>query len=136
LNETDPARLSGNRNRIASFVAKALGAWIAAKKNPANAAKQLVKTYSDQGIKVTEAQATRELEARKPPDLVGQRAIFKAPEGGIAPLAATLDTIIDFMVESGTLKASEKPAGADLLDASILELIANDPGLSATARDE
>jgi ABC-type nitrate/sulfonate/bicarbonate transport system substrate-binding protein len=136
LNETDPGRLAANRKRIATFVAKALGAWAEAKQKPVDAAKRLVKTYADETIKVTEAQARAELEARHPPDLEGQRAAFKPSAGGIAPLAATLDSIIDFMVESGTLKRPDKPTGADLLDPSILEFIANDPALSAMARGE
>jgi hypothetical protein len=62
--------------------------------------------------------------------------LFKVPPGGAAPLAATLDTIMDFMVASGTLKATDRPAAADLLDGSILEVIASDAGLSAIARGE
>jgi hypothetical protein len=35
------------------------------------------------------------------------------------------------MVSSGTLTAAERPAGADLIDGSILEMIANDAALAA-----
>ena len=72
--------------------------------------------------------------------------LFKPTAAGSAPLAATLDTIMDFMVESGMLKAAEPPAlepsapkrpvAADLLDPSILELITDDVQLSAIAHGE
>jgi hypothetical protein len=135
LSETDAGRLAANRKRIANFVAKALGKWAGAKANPAEAVQRLVKTYADQLIKVTDEQARAELEARRPPDFDAQRVAFKAPVGGgDPPLAMTLKKIIDFMVSTKTLSAVEKPNGNDLLDSSILEFIANDPTLAATAR--
>lgn len=133
LNESDTARLAANRKVIAAFVAKYLGAWASAKQKPADAAKRLAKTYLAEGIKVTEAQAAAELEARRPPDLQGQVAAFTAPAGGVAPLAVTLNPIIDFMVRTGELKASERPNAADLLHGSILQLIVGDPRLSSIA---
>ena len=135
LNETDAGRLAANRKRIANFVANALGKWVAVKTNPAEAVQRLVKTYADQHVKVTDEQARTELEARRPPDFDAQRIAFRAPVGGgDAPLAVTLKKIIDFMVSTRTLSEAEKPAGTELLDTSILEIIANDPALAATAR--
>jgi hypothetical protein len=85
---------------------------------------------------LNQSEAHAEIEARRPPDLDGQRALFEAPLGGAAPLAITLDQIMDFMIASGTLKAADRPAAADLLDSSILELIAGDAALNAIARGE
>lgn len=136
LSEPDPARLSKNRKSVARFVAEHLGAWEKAKADPLDAAKRLRAEYTREDIKVTDAQAQAELEARRPPDLDGQRLAFTAPAGAGAPLAATLDGIIDFMISSGTIKAADKPAVSDLLDGSILEVIANDPELTAIARGE
>jgi ABC-type nitrate/sulfonate/bicarbonate transport system substrate-binding protein len=136
LNEPDPVRLAANRKIVARLVAQHLGAWAKAKMNPQDAAKRLRAEYTREDIKVTDAQALAELEARRPPDLDGQRLAFTAPAGAPAPLAATLDGIIDFMVASGTIKAADKPAGSELMDGSILELIAGDPELGAVARGE
>lgn len=128
------------RKQVAAFVAKALGAWALAAKKPHDAAKRLIATYreeiKDPRYLLNQDQAHAEIESRRPPDLDGQRTLFKPPAAGPAPLAATLDTIMDFMVASGTLKAADRPAAADLLDASILELIAGDAGLNAIARGE
>jgi ABC-type nitrate/sulfonate/bicarbonate transport system substrate-binding protein len=138
LNDPDP--MQPKRKQVAAFVAKALGAWALAAKKPDDAARRLVATYreeiKDPKYLLTEAEAHAEIEARRPPDLDGQQALFKAPAGGAAPLATTLNTIMDFMVASGTLKAADRPAAADLLDPSILELITADPSLNAIARSE
>jgi hypothetical protein len=134
LTEPDPLRAATNRKYIAEFVARALGAWASAANKPTDAAKRLVKTYEEDGIKVTEAEARAELAARRPPDLEGQRTAFRVPAGGgVAPLAATLNGIMDFMVSSGTLAVADRPAAAELIDGSILEMIANDPSLAAIA---
>jgi ABC-type nitrate/sulfonate/bicarbonate transport system substrate-binding protein len=138
LNDPDP--MQPKRKQVAAFVAKALGAWALAAKKPDDAAKRLVATYreeiKDTRYLLTEAEAHAEIEARRPPDLDGQRVLFKAPAGGAPPLATTLDTIMDFMVASEKLKVADRPAAADLLDPSILELIATDHGLTAIARGE
>jgi hypothetical protein len=133
LNELDAARLDANRKQIADFVAKYLGAWAKAKSKPQDAAKRLVETHSAEGIKVSEAQAQAELEARQPPDLAGQRAAFTPTAGGVIPLAMSLDVIMDFMVSTGTLKTGDRPAAGELLDGSILEFINSDPNLKAIA---
>jgi hypothetical protein len=44
-----------------------------------------------------------------------------------------MDVIMDFMVSTGTLKPADRPMASDLLDGSILDFIANDPGLATTA---
>ena len=128
------------RKQVAAFVAKALGAWALAAKKPDDAAKRLIATYreeiKDPRYLLNQDQAHAEIESRRPPDLDGQRALFKAPAAGPAPLAATMDTIMDFMAASGTLKAADRPAAANLLDGSILELISNDGGLKAIADGE
>jgi ABC-type nitrate/sulfonate/bicarbonate transport system substrate-binding protein len=133
LNESNPTQLDANRKRIGETVAKYLGAWAAAKQD---AAKRLVKTYADDGVNVSESQAQEELSARQPPDLASQRALFGATPGGVPPFASDLDHIIDFMVESGTLKPAEKPKASDLIDPSILEFIAGNPSLTAKAKGE
>lgn len=134
LTEPDPVRAAANRKRIADYVARILGAWASAANKPADAAKRLVKTYAEDSIKVTEPEARAELAARCPPDLAGQRTAFRAPAGGgAAPVAITLDGIMDFMVLTGTLAVADKPAAADLIDASILEMIAGEPALAAVA---
>jgi ABC-type nitrate/sulfonate/bicarbonate transport system substrate-binding protein len=133
LTEPDPLRAAANRKRIADYVARMLGAWASAANKPADAAKRLVKTYAEDSIKVTEPEAHAELTARRPPDLEGQRTAFRITPGGAAPVATTLDGIMDFMVSTGTLAAADRPAAADLIDASILEMIANEPALKATA---
>jgi ABC-type nitrate/sulfonate/bicarbonate transport system substrate-binding protein len=136
LNDPDP--MQPKRKQVAAFVAKALGSWALAAENPGDAAKRLVATYreeiKDPRYLLTEAEAHAEIEARRPPDLDGQRTLFKAPVGGATPLAIMLDPIMDFMVASGTLKLADRPAAADLLDSSILELIASDAELNAIAR--
>jgi hypothetical protein len=66
LAEADPVRAAANREAIAGFVAKALGAWGSAANKPADATKRLVKTYAEDGIKVTEAE-----------DIDGQRTAFQ-----------------------------------------------------------
>jgi ABC-type nitrate/sulfonate/bicarbonate transport system substrate-binding protein len=137
LMETDPVRLDANRKRIGKFVAEYLGAWAKAAKKPADAAKRLVKTYKDETIKISEAEAIKELEARQPPDLEGQRTAFKPPPGGgPAPLMVTLDAIMDFMAATGTLQISDRPAASDLIDPAILEAIASDSTLTAIALGE
>ena len=77
-----------------------------------------------------------ELEARQPPNLADQLAKFAPVAGGVAPLAVSLDVIIDFMVASGSLKAADRPATSALLDRSILEFIAQDTELGPMARGE
>jgi len=136
LNETDPQRLDKNRRQIGMFVAKYLGSWAAAKNKPVDAAKKLVATYAAEGIKVTKEQAQAELEARQPPDLNDQLVKFTPVAGGVAPLATSLDVIMDFMVASGSLKAADRPAPSTLLDQSILRFIAQDAELAAIARGE
>ena len=136
LDETNQTQLDANRKAIAEVVAKALRAWSLSKTNLAEAARRLKRTYAEENIIVTEAQAAAELETRRPPDLEGQRALFKATAGGSAPLAKTLEPIIDFMVATGTLQPSQKPRASDLLDPSILELIANTPELAAIAHGQ
>lgn len=134
LTEPDPVRAAANRKRIADYVARILGAWASAANKPAEAAKRLAKTYAEDSIKVTEPDARAELAARRPPDLEGQRTAFSTPAGGgAAPVAATLDGIMDFMVRTGTLAAADRPAAVDLIDASILEMIASQPALAAIA---
>lgn len=138
LNDPDPAQ--PERKQVAAFVAKALGAWAQAAKKPDEAAKRLVATYReeirDPKYLLTEPEAHAEIEARRPPDLDGQRTLFKAPVGGAAPLVTTLDRIMDFMIVSQTLDVVDRPSAAALLDSSIIELIANDPELNAIARGE
>ncbi|MDA9535870.1 hypothetical protein ACM41_06210 [Bradyrhizobium sp. CCBAU 21362] len=135
LTEPDPVRAVANRKRIADYVARMLGAWASASNKPAEAAKRLVKTYAEDNIKVTEPEAQAELAARRPPDLEGQQTAFRVPAGGgAAPVAATLEGIMDFMVHTGTLAAADRPAAADLIDASILEMIAREPALTAIAK--
>lgn len=134
LSELDPMRAAANRKRIADYVARILGAWASAANKPGDAAKRLVKTYAEDSIKVTEPEARAELAARRPPDLEGQQTAFRASaDGGAAPVATTLDGIMDFMIRTGTLVAADKPAAADLIDASILEMIAGEPALTAIA---
>jgi ABC-type nitrate/sulfonate/bicarbonate transport system substrate-binding protein len=133
LTEPDPLRAAANRKRIADYVARLLGAWASAANKPADAAKRLVKTYAEDNVKVTEAEARAELAARRPPDLDGQRIAFRTPAVGAAPLAVTLDGIMDFMVRTGTLAVADRPAAAGLIDGSILEMISGDPALTATA---
>ena len=147
LNETDPTRLNANRRQIGTYVANFLGAWVKskldnatpksvlditvaqsapddlAKSKPDVAAKKLVATYAAEGIKVTDVQARTELDARRPPDLADQLVKFTPVAGGVAPLATSLDVIIDFMVASGSLKAADRPAASTLLDRSILDLL-------------
>jgi ABC-type nitrate/sulfonate/bicarbonate transport system substrate-binding protein len=137
LNEADPIQLADNRKRIAQVVARHLGAWALAKKKPIDAAKRLVRVYKDQeNITISENQAKAELAVRQPPDLAAQRIAFKAPVGGVAPIAATLDGIIDFTVRTGTISATERPIGSDLIDASIIETIAADQTLLKLARGD
>jgi hypothetical protein len=136
LNETDPQRLATNRRQIGTYVARFLGAWAAAKNKPEDAAKKLVTTYAVEGIKVTQAQALAELEARTPPNLADQQVKFTPVTGGVAPLATSLDVIIDFMVASGSLKINDRPVASTLLDRSILDFIAADAELGPVARGE
>ena len=133
LDEPDPTRLAANRKQIATFVAKYLGAWEKAKANPNDAAKRLVQAYFGEGIRVSLAQAQSELKARRPPDLAGQLTAVTSHPGAAAPLAASMDTIMDFMVSTATLKTSERPVAGDLIDSSILEYINNDAALKAIA---
>lgn len=136
LNETNPTVLAANRMELAKFVAKALGAWASAKKHPHEAAERLIRSYREDDIEITEAEARAELDARRPPDLDGQRSAFKAPTGGPAPLAQTMEGFLDFMISNGTLDASKRPTASSLIDPSILELIANTPALAAVAKGE
>lgn len=138
LDEADLTQLAINKAKIAKFVAEYLGAWSRAvppssDAPSSDAIKRLRDEYATETINITADQAKAELKARRPPDLNGQRAAFTASPGSAAALAATLDSIMDFMVSSGTIKAAEKPAGSDLIDGSILEAIAKDPALTAIA---
>jgi hypothetical protein len=64
---------------------------------------------------------------------VHQTNKFKPAAGGVPPLAASLDTIMEFMIASGSLKASDRPAASSLLDSSILDFIAGDAELRSIA---
>lgn len=134
LEDTNPTTLANNRAKLAEFVAKALGAWAKAESNPREAAERLIRSYEEEDIIITRAQAEAELNARRPPDLEGQRLAFKAPTGDVAPLAKTMDKFMDFMISTGTLKASMRPTASSLIEPSILELIANTPDLAAKAK--
>jgi hypothetical protein len=137
LAETEALRLEMNRQLLAKEVASHLGRWEAAKRDLPAEAKKLVKWYKDQGLKVTIEEATQELIQRQPPTFDEQFKLFTPdPTHAKAPVVKTLDEILEFMVETGAIKPEEKPDTSLMIDASVLQTIANDPELLAIAKGE
>jgi ABC-type nitrate/sulfonate/bicarbonate transport system substrate-binding protein len=120
-----------NPELVARVLAVYLRGWAWAEENPEQAREMLVDFYSDDGVEVSDAAVEAEFDLRPTFGLEEQLAILDRSDG-TSDVDAWLTKIGEFMTDFGTLEVNPEPS--DYIDPSFMQMVMDDPELSAFAR--
>jgi ABC-type nitrate/sulfonate/bicarbonate transport system substrate-binding protein len=120
-----------NPELVARVLAVYLRGWAWAEENPEQAREMLVDFYSDDGVEVSDAAVEAEFDLRPTFGLEEQLAILDRSDG-TSDVDAWLTKIGEFMTDFGTLEVNPEPS--DYIDPSFVQMVMDDPELSAFAR--
>jgi hypothetical protein len=100
------------------------------RKHPKSGIDDMKRAYAERDVIISEDEATRELLKGLPPRFEEQLSLFENTNGP-SVMEKTLSKLIDDMADAEII--STKPNPSDLLDASVLKAIADDPKLRKLA---